>query len=310
MGIFIRDIKDLTPRNKTISLGIRFITIREPTVKDWLYLNSIDFEKMEIREICNVYIKTLSDDIVEVEKLTTIELVTVLQECFKMMSRNENTGEKESKESSDDIYINMSYRIAKFCKNTSTSLNEAMNTNFFIFNSILEGIKALEAEESLNLSADEYIIAGVNKLSATDKATFAATLSDSIFSRYGYPGVELELTVPLEVAVDYKVGDYLFIEHKTLIAWEGDTQGLPGIKEETGEIVDPYDGLAYFDVGHEWGAFLGENTLGKAIDGTWVITTTQREISHKIFNSQDKNFESCVKNHTRIEAWLKKEGIA
>ena len=36
MGIFIRDIKDLTPRNKTISLGIRFITIREPTVKDWL----------------------------------------------------------------------------------------------------------------------------------------------------------------------------------------------------------------------------------------------------------------------------------
>ena len=97
MGIFIRDIKDLIPRNKTISLGIRFITIREPTVKDWLYLNSIDFEKMEIREICNVYIKTLSDDIVEVEKLTTIELVTVLQECFKMMSRNENTGEKESK---------------------------------------------------------------------------------------------------------------------------------------------------------------------------------------------------------------------
>lgn len=58
------------------------------------------------------------------------------------------------------------------------------------------------------------------------------------------------------------------------------------------------------------GAFLGENTLGKAIDGTWVITTTQREISHKIFNSQDENFESCVKNHTRIEAWLKKEGIA
>ena len=159
-------------------------------------------------------------------------------------------------------------------------------------------------------SPDEYIIAGVNKLSATDKATFAATLSDSIFSRYGYPGVELELTVPLEVAVDYKVGDYLFIEHKTLIAWEGDTQGLPGIKEETGEIVDPYDGLAYFDVGHEWGAFLGENTLGKAIDGTWVITTTQREISHKIFNSQDENFESCVKHHPRIEAWLKKEGIA
>ena len=174
MGIFIRDIKDLIPRNKTISLGIRFITIREPTVKDWLYLNSIDFEKMEIREICNIYIKTLSDDIVEVEKLTTIELVTVLQECFKMMSRNENTGEKESKESSDDIYINMSYRIAKFCKNTSTSLNEAMNTNFFIFNSILEGKKALEAEESLNLSAivDNHI-----NLNSKDKGKYTKLLN-------------------------------------------------------------------------------------------------------------------------------------
>lgn len=175
MGIFIRDIKDLVPRNKTISLGIRFITIREPTVRDWLYLNSINFEKMEIRDICNIYIKTLSEDVVEVEKLTTIELVTILQECFKMMSRNENTGKNEKKESSDDIYISMSYRIAKFCKNTSTSLNEAMDTNFFIFNSILEGIKALEAEESLNLSAivDNHI-----NLNSKDKSKYTKLLNN------------------------------------------------------------------------------------------------------------------------------------
>lgn len=44
-GDIYKRYKDLIPRNKTISLGIRFITIREPTVKDWLYLNSIDFEK-------------------------------------------------------------------------------------------------------------------------------------------------------------------------------------------------------------------------------------------------------------------------
>ena len=157
-------------------------------------------------------------------------------------------------------------------------------------------------------SPDEYVIAGINNLSETDMATFAATLSDSIFSRYGYPGIEIELTIPLEVAVDYKVGDYLFIEHKTLVSWEGEKQGTPGIKSDE-EISDPYNGIAYLDIGHEWGAFLIENTLGKAIDGAWIITTTKKEISHKIFNSQDENFESCIKNHSRIEEWLKSEGI-
>ena len=60
-------------------------------------------------------------------------------------------------------------------------------------------------------SPEEYEIKGINKLSLTDKATFSATLADSIFSRYGLPGIELEIVVPLEVAAEYKVGDYLFI---------------------------------------------------------------------------------------------------
>ncbi|WP_278538045.1 MULTISPECIES: hypothetical protein [Fusobacterium] len=159
-------------------------------------------------------------------------------------------------------------------------------------------------------SPEEYEIKGINKLSLTDKATFSATLADSIFSRYGLPGVELEIVVPLEVAAEYKVGDYLFITHKTLVAWEGETQGTPGIEKENISEEDEYNGIAHFDVGHEWGGFITDNTLGKAIDGVWVITTTEKEISHKLFNDTDNNFKSCVDNHNYIKQWLVKEGIS
>lgn len=159
-------------------------------------------------------------------------------------------------------------------------------------------------------SPEEYEIKGINKLSLTDKATFSATLADSIFSRYGLPGIELEIVVPLEVAVEYKVGDYLFITHKTLIAWEGEKQGTPGIGKEYISDGDMYNGIAHFGVGHEWGGFIEDNTLGKAIDGTWVITTTEKQISHKIFNDTDNNFKSCLDNHNYIRQWLMKEGIS
>lgn len=159
-------------------------------------------------------------------------------------------------------------------------------------------------------SPEEYEIKGINKLSLTDKATFSATLADSIFSRYGLPGIELEIVVPLEVAAEYKVGDYLFITHKTLIAWEGEKQGTPGIGKEYISDGDMYNGIAHFGVGHEWGGFIEDNTLGKAIDGTWVITTTEKQISHKIFNDRDNNFKSCLDNHNYIRQWLMKEGIS
>lgn len=159
-------------------------------------------------------------------------------------------------------------------------------------------------------SPEEYEIKGINKLSLTDKATFSATLADSIFSRYGLPGIELEIVVPLEVAAEYKVGDYLFITHKTLIAWEGEKQGTPGIGKEYISDEDMYNGIAHFGVGHEWGGFIEDNTLGKAIDGTWVITTTEKQISHKIFNDTDNNFKSCLDNHNYIRQWLMKEGIS
>lgn len=159
-------------------------------------------------------------------------------------------------------------------------------------------------------SPEEYEIKGINKLSLTDKATFSATLADSIFSRYGLPGIELEIVVPLEVAAEYKVGDYLFITHKTLIAWEGEKQGTPGIGKEYISDGDMYNGIAHFGVGHEWGGFIEDNTLGKAIDGTWVITTTEKQISHKIFNDTDNNFKSCLDNHNYIRQWVMKEGIS
>ena len=156
---------------------------------------------------------------------------------------------------------------------------------------------------------DEYEIKGINKLSATDKATFSASLADSIFSRYGLPGIELDITVPLEVAMKYKVGDYLFLTHNTLVAWEGLKQGNPGIMKEDISDNDKYNGVAYFDVEHDWGGFITDNTLGKAIDGNWIITTIEKEISYKLFNDTDSNFKSCLDNHNYIRQWLKKEGI-
>lgn len=112
------------------------------------------------------------------------------------------------------------------------------------------------------------------------------------------------------MAAEYKVGDYLFITHKTLVAWEGETQGTPGIEKENISEEDEYNGIAHFDVGHEWGGFITDNTLGKAIDGVWVITTTEKEISHKLFNGTDNNFKSCVDNHNHIRQWLGEEGIS
>lgn len=156
-------------------------------------------------------------------------------------------------------------------------------------------------------SPEEYIIKGINKLSETDKATFAATLSDSIFSRYGSPGIELEVTLPLEIAMNYKVGDYLFVNHQTIVAWEGDTKGTPGIKINNETTQDPYNGIAHFNVKHDWGGFITDNTLGKSIDGNWIIDTTSKEIIHEIFNST--TIKSCVKNHEELKKWLLEEGI-
>ena len=155
----------------------------------------------------------------------------------------------------------------------------------------------------------EYNIKGINKLSVTDKATFSSILADSMFSRYGLPGVELEITIPLEIGIKYKVGDYLFITHKTLVSWEGEKAGEKGIFDKEIE-EDPYNGFAYLNVGHDWGGFINDNTLGKSIDGTWIITTTDKEIKNRIFNDiTDPDFKSCIDNHNYINEWLIAEGV-
>ncbi len=155
----------------------------------------------------------------------------------------------------------------------------------------------------------EYIISGVNKLSETDKATFTATLADSIFNRYGSTGIELKITIPLEIGVRHKVGDYLFIIHRTLVVWEGEMSGTTGVGYDSSpeEETDKYNGIAHLDVKHDWGGFISNNTLGKAIDGTWIVDTTMKEISHKIFNSRE--IRSCMTNHELIKQWLTEEGI-
>lgn len=156
----------------------------------------------------------------------------------------------------------------------------------------------------------EYEIDGINKLSVTDKATFSATLADGMFSRYGLPGIEIELTIPLEIGVNYKVGDYLFITHKTLVAWEGERAGERGLFNDIEVEEDKYNGIAFLGVGHEWGGFILDNTLGKSINGEWIVTTTEKEITNKFFNDlSTENFKSCIDNHNYINEWLKNEGV-
>lgn len=157
MKIILRNISNLLERKKTLKLRFNDYTFREPTVKEWIYLNSLDFEKMETLEILKEYLTILSNfkDMELLNRLNIFEINEIITTCFSMMKRNEDSKMKvkESDDSNNDkIFISMEYRIVKFCKYTSTSLNEALNTNIFIFNSILDGIQALEAEEALRMS--------------------------------------------------------------------------------------------------------------------------------------------------------------
>ncbi|ADO83811.1 hypothetical protein [Ilyobacter polytropus] len=157
-------------------------------------------------------------------------------------------------------------------------------------------------------SPQEIEIRGINNLSDTARATFAQGVTDAIFSRYALPSIEISLTVPLEEATSLKAGDYVFFSHNTVVAWEGDNPGLAGIGAVEDE-EDPFGGLAFMDLGVEWGAFIDGNNLGKAIDGTWVVTTTEAEISHKLFNdTTDPNFKSCLENHNSVSSFLSNQG--
>lgn len=156
----------------------------------------------------------------------------------------------------------------------------------------------------------EYQILGINKSSDTDKATFSANLSDNMFGRYGLPNKEIEITLPLVVTQNFMIGGYVILGHKTLVSWD---DGLPGLSDTRNNLRyseltdDVYDGIAHLDVEHDWGGFVQGNTLGKSIDGNWVIDTTSREIVSKTFNSLEEGFKSCIKNHKETEAWILRE---
>ncbi|WP_321330477.1 hypothetical protein [uncultured Ilyobacter sp.] len=156
----------------------------------------------------------------------------------------------------------------------------------------------------------EIEIRGINNLSDTSRATFAQGVSDALFSRYALPLIEVTITVPLEEATDLKVGDYVYFSHETVVAWEGDTQGTAGVGAiEEEEEVDEYNGLAFLDVGHEWGAFIDGNNLGKAIDSFLVVTTTDSEINHSFFNdTTDSDIRSCLENHNDVDSFLDDQG--
>ena len=206
----------------------------------------------------------------------------------------------DSKEVTDEDVVNhiQVYYGWKF-KN-----DEASTMRYFADSTSYNKFKMLIPRDS----PQKINIKGINYLSSTDRATFAQNLVDSFFARYSLPLVRIGVTVPLEVVEELVVGDYIFVYHNHVVAWEGDTAGTPGIGE-AGDGEDPFGGIAYFDEGISWGAFLNGNNLGKAIDGTWIITTTEEEIQVALLNdTTDENFLSCLENHNSIDSWLDNEG--
>ena len=138
-----------------------FINIREkeysiniPTLKEWLIINSIDFTNFNsLRETAKTIITIMINNFNDIDKLSNIELTTIIIECLRILSRKENEEEIENNnQNEEEISINFDYLLAKYCKYYNTSLEKALNTNVFIFFDLLNAIEIIIAEESLRLS--------------------------------------------------------------------------------------------------------------------------------------------------------------
>lgn len=129
--------------------------IKEPTVKEWIYINTLNFEQ-DFRETSKKMIKIMIPDL-ECDILTNLEIGMCIDKCLKVLSgNNSNEGKekirKDEKQSDEDVTISFSYLVAKFCRYMNTSLEETLSMNAFIFFELLESIEVVIAEESLRIA--------------------------------------------------------------------------------------------------------------------------------------------------------------
>ena len=148
-----------------------------------------------------------------------------------------------------------------------------------------------------------FQLQGIN-FNFSDPATQSVivnNVSSSYFSRYANSVTEITLDTSMEIAQSHKVGDYVGLNHNTLVEWEGANAGQRGI---TGESIEPTDPTAHLNVGDHWSGFVYNNTLGKALDGYVFLETTIEEMQSELFTGATK---SCVTNHNEFMAWINKQ---
>lgn len=144
MEKYIREDKEITIRFKNYK-------IKEPTVIEWLKINTFDFSMLDkkFRDTADKLIKIMIPNL-NIANLTNQEIWIALSGCLEvLLNKREETEEEKIVSSNDEVYISFDYILAKYCRYMNTSLKEALSTNVFVFFNTLEGIEAVIAEESL-----------------------------------------------------------------------------------------------------------------------------------------------------------------
>lgn len=146
-------------KKKYIICGLKAHIIKEPTLYQWVQIKTIDYKKLSPERILKEIISIMIPDM-PVEDLDENQLFKIGNECIDIFNngleeeiKQENTSSKVNElQNQDSVYIKLDYLILKCCKFTNMSYKEVLNLNVFTFFNIISSIKAIEAEELLNLS--------------------------------------------------------------------------------------------------------------------------------------------------------------
>lgn len=149
--IKFNNIENYVREDREITIRFKNYKIKEPTVIEWLKINTFDFSMLDkkFRDTADKLIKIMIPNL-NIDNLTNQEIWIALSGCLEVLLNKKKEAEEEKTASSnDEVYISFDYILAKYCRYMNTSLKEALSTNVFVFFNALEGIEAVIAEESL-----------------------------------------------------------------------------------------------------------------------------------------------------------------